>query len=70
MGGNSNFAGGQYSTVAGGAGNQALGKYSSVSGGQGNRVEGISSSISGGYMRQTSSAGTFDWVAGDLWQDQ
>jgi hypothetical protein len=67
-GGGSNIASGQVSAVSGGASNTASGLSSAVSGGAVNRASGGSASVSGGLNR--TAAGDWDWVAGELFQDQ
>jgi len=67
-GGNFNTASGINSSVSGGQLNQANGLTSSVSGGQGNQANGPKSSVSGGAGR--TALADWDWVAGELFQDQ
>jgi hypothetical protein len=71
----SSVSGGQYNTasangsgVSGGYNNSASGGWSSVSGGTGNTASGLLSSISGGVQREA--AGSYDWIAGSLFEDE
>ena len=67
-GGDNNTASGTGSSVSGGQFNDASGPHSSVSGGSSNIADGHYSSVSGGFDR--TAAGTNDWVAGTLFEDQ
>jgi trimeric autotransporter adhesin len=58
---------GGHTAVSGGRDNEASGNFSSVSGGEGNTASGFVSSVSGGFNR--TAAGDFDWVAGNLFED-
>ncbi len=66
-GGYGNQAIGGYASASGGIYNTAIGEYASVSGGWQNTADGDSASVSGGYDRST--AGTWDWAAGALFED-
>ena len=75
-GGANNMANGAISSVSGGGsdddfegatGNTASGSLSSVSGGNRNTASGRTSSVSGGNNRKAE--GEFDWVAGNLFED-
>ena len=67
-GGAANVASGWHSAVSGGSNNTASGQGSSVSGGSFNTASANYSSVSGGTNREA--AGTTDWVAGTLFEDQ
>jgi hypothetical protein len=66
-GGVSNVASGYYSSVGGGEFNVADGQFSSVSGGFSNQASGEAASVSGGSG--AGALGSFDWAAGDLFED-
>lgn len=65
-GGTFNTASGDNSGVSGGKYNEASANGASVSGGQANKASGIQSSVGGGFER--SSIGTWNWMAGELFQ--
>jgi hypothetical protein len=66
-GGSNNSAIGNNASVSGGSYNEASGAYASVCGGESNNATGISSAISGGYLGSV--GGTWDWLAGTLFED-
>jgi outer membrane murein-binding lipoprotein Lpp len=55
-------------SVSGGYGNTASGRGATVSGGWGNTASGFNATVGGGQNR--SATGPYDWVAGELFQDQ
>jgi len=55
-------------SISGGLLNETLGNQSSVSGGSGNKALESHSSVSGG--RNRSAHDLYDWVAGELFQDE
>jgi hypothetical protein len=61
-------ASGELSSVSGGDHNTASGGRASVSGGSDNVASGFAVSVSGG--RDRTAEGEFDWVAGDLFEDE
>jgi hypothetical protein len=65
-GGNSNVTKAFWSSVSGGTFNQALGDYSTVSGGGFNSARNSGATVSGGQNR--TAPGTYNWVAGALFQ--
>ncbi len=69
-GGNGNEATGDFSWVGGGYDNTASGSAAAVSGGSGNTAAASNSAISGGRDRSitSSSANSYDWRAGDLYE--
>lgn len=67
-GGYYNASLGLLSSVSGGYGNTAVGSYSVVSGGGSNLAKGENSTVSGGFERTAEDL--FDWLAGDLFQEQ
>jgi hypothetical protein len=67
-GGFSNTASDSFASVSGGDSNTASGTGASVSGGQLNIASGFESAVSGG--RNRTATGEFDWVAGDLVEDE
>jgi hypothetical protein len=82
-GGQGHKAGGNSSSISGGLNNETVADFSSVSGGNRNKTTGGSASVSGGEdneARGGSSSvsggsfgvaiGTFDWVAGTLFEDE
>jgi hypothetical protein len=63
-----NRAGGNFASVSGGSYNAAGGIYGSVTGGFGNIASGAFATIGGGSQRTV--AGSHDWAAGTLFQEQ
>lgn len=68
LGGYENTITGTYSTITGGRFNNASAFGASVSGGEHNTAAGNMSSVSGGSWSSVS--GEWDWMAGDLFQEQ
>jgi hypothetical protein len=66
--GSGNMASGPGAAVSGGQLNTASGLLASVSGGTGNTASGDWSVVGGG--RNRTAEGEFDWVAGDLFQEE
>ncbi len=66
-GGRKNVASGPHSTISGGFANDTRGSSSSISGGGSNRTYGELSSVSGGLGGLA--MGSYDWVAGTIWED-
>jgi trimeric autotransporter adhesin len=67
-GGVGNTASGVSSSVSGGRFNTASGGFAAVSGEDGNTASGDLAVVSGG--RNRTAEGEFDWVAGDLFEDE
>jgi hypothetical protein len=66
--GDRNTISGDFAVVSGGDSNTASGGYAVVSGGGGNTASGFLAAVSGGQNR--TAKGNFDWVAGDLFEDE
>jgi hypothetical protein len=66
--GDYNEISGDFAVVSGGDSNTASGGYAVVSGGGGNTASGFLAVVSGGQNR--TAKGNFDWVAGDLFEDE
>jgi hypothetical protein len=66
--GDRNTISGDFAVVSGGDSNTASGGYAVVSGGGANTASGFLAAVSGGQNR--TAKGNFDWVAGDLFEDE